>query len=274
MHDDQLLRFADDLLQARDEGRTTARPSEHDASFDLDAGYQVGRIAHEQMVERGYRVAGRKIGFTNPAMWQAFGVAAPLWAHVYHQTVFFAEQGVCRLPLGRKIAPRLEPEIVLKLRSAVPADATTAEAVLACVEWAALGFEIVDCHYPDWKFTAGDAVASFGMHAALVVGTPLVLPHDDPAVMTAQLAEVEVTLSRGDELVASGFGRNALGGSLLSVAHLVRVLATQPWAAPLAAGDVVTTGTLTNPAPVQRGEVWTATAQGMPLEKLTFELVS
>ena len=40
-------------------------------------------------------------------------------------------------------------------------------AVLDCVESIALGFEIIDCVYPDWKFTPIDFVASYGLHAGL-----------------------------------------------------------------------------------------------------------
>ena len=40
-------------------------------------------------------------------------------------------------------------------------------AVLASVEWLALGFEIVDSVFADWKFQPADFVAAFGLHAAL-----------------------------------------------------------------------------------------------------------
>jgi 2-keto-4-pentenoate hydratase len=263
--------WAEQMIQARDTATFAPRPSEWVEGFDLDAGYQVGRAAQESLIARGCRPVGRKIGFTNRAMWPQFGVEAPLWGTMYDRTVFFAEQGVFRLALDGMVAPRIEPEVVLKLKSAVTKDATTAEAVLACVEWAALGFEIVDCHYPDWKFSAGDGVADFGLHAALIVGSPLRMEWNDAAA-TTRLESVEVTLRRGGETLASGFGRNALGSPLLSVAFLAKILAAQPWAAPLVAGDLLTTGTLTAAFPIQSGERWSASAQGLALSPLTLEL--
>ena len=46
-------------------------------------------------------------------------------------------------------------------------------AVLEATEWIALGFEIIDCVFPDWKFQPADFVASRGLHAALIVGEPV-----------------------------------------------------------------------------------------------------
>ena len=42
--------------------------------------------------------------------------------------------------------------------------------VLRAVDWIAPGFEIVQSHFPGWKFKAPDCTAAFGLHAALVVG--------------------------------------------------------------------------------------------------------
>jgi len=50
--------------------------------------------------------------------------------------------------------------------------------------------------------------------------------------------------------------RIALVGPLNALAHLVRVLAGQPRFAPLASGEIVTTGTITDAWPVKRDETW------------------
>ena len=47
-----------------------------------------------------------------------------------------------------------------------------------------------------------------------------------------------------------------LGGPLNALAHLGQVLAGQPRFAPLASGEIVTTGTVTDAWPVKRGETW------------------
>src|SRR5689334_2291851 len=109
-----------ELLQARDAGRLAANPSHFGFDLTLGRAYQIGRELHERLVVHGYKPTGRKIGFTNRAMWEQFKVSEPIWAHVYEQTVHFAQEGHACLALDGMVAPRLEPEIVLKLRSPVP----------------------------------------------------------------------------------------------------------------------------------------------------------
>jgi 2-oxo-3-hexenedioate decarboxylase len=272
--DDRALEdLATDLLQARDAAALTTPPSRREANFDLERGYQVGRALHERLTRRGYRAVGRKIGFTNPATWREFDLDTPVWAPVYQQTVHLADQGHFRLPLGGMASPRVEPEVVLKLRCPAPAGGASAEEWAGCLEWAAVGFEVVDSHYPDWRFSAAEAVADFGVHAALVVGTPWRVDSEAPHHVATTLQTLKVTLRGGKDFAAEGEGRNALGSPLLALGFLTRVLAGQGWAPPLAPGEVITTGTLTALPYLRRGESYRVEVVGAPLAPLQLELV-
>jgi 2-oxo-3-hexenedioate decarboxylase len=191
---------------------------------------------------------------------------------MYGQTVHFAKGAVFPLSLRGMAAPRIEPEVVLKLRRPVPQDDPLVEELADCVEWAAIGFEVVDCHAPEWRFTAADAVADFGLHAALVVGTPWPLEAEDPRRVAEVLRDMNVTLSRGGEVVALGEGRNALGSPLLALGHLARVVRKQSWAPPLSFGEVITTGTLTPLPHVSKGERWSVRVAGAPLAPLEVDM--
>ena len=57
-----------------------------------------------------------------------------------------------------------------------------------------------------------------------------------------------------------------LGGPLSALRHLVGLLASDPVNPPLAAGEIVSTGTLTKAMPVVAGEVWTAAPTGIGLD--------
>ena len=273
MHDDIAIeRMASDLLQARDTAGATRLPSQYEAGFDLHRGYQVGRVLHEHLVGRGFRAVGRKIGFTNTATWKEFNLNTPIWAHMYAQTVHFAEQGHFRLSLSSMASPRIEPEVVLKLNRPVAGGDESPEALMECLEWMAIGFEIVDCHFPGWQFTAADAVADFGVHAALVVGAPLRVQRDNTRLIAKQLQQLRVTLSHGSEIVAEGEGRNALGSPILALGHLARVISTQPWASPLTVGEIITTGTLTPLPYIHNGESWKVKVDGAPFGPLMLDL--
>ena len=271
--DSALSGVAADLLRARDTASLTALPSQSQAGFDLEKGYQVGRALHEDLVERGYAPVGRKIGFTNRATWEEFRLDTPIWAHMYSHTVHFADRAGFHLSLKGMAAPRIEPEVVFKLRRPIPQGDPLVEEIADCVEWAAIGFEFVDCHAPDWRFTAADAVADFGLHAALVVGTPWQLESEDPEAVAVQMQEMKVTLSRGGEIMALGEGRNALGSPLLALGHLARVVRRQAWAAPVSYGEIITTGSLTPLPHVSAGERWSVRVAGAPLEPLEVDLV-
>ena len=84
------------------------------------------------------------------------------------------------------------------------------------------------------------------------------LTDDNRAAVAEMLPVSEVTLSRDGSVVDRGVGANVLGSPTLALAHLAGVLASQPSAPPLTAGEIVTTGTITNAWPVAAGERWTS----------------
>ena len=104
-------------------------------------------------------------------MWAAFGVHEPIWAYVYDTTVVQLDGTRTSCRLGRFVEPKIEPEIVLHFRSAPPLGADPA-GVLNAIDWVAHGFEIVQSHFPGWKFQAPDTVADWALHATLLVGPP------------------------------------------------------------------------------------------------------
>jgi 2-keto-4-pentenoate hydratase len=271
MNDQELDRIASEMLAAKDGHFLIEAPSLRYQGFDLAAAYQVGERMTAQRAQRGERPVGRKIGFTNKGIWEEYGVDRPMWAHVYDSTLVRATGGCATLSLANTLAPRLEPEIVLGLRAAPGGRDDDEAALLAAVEWLALGFEIVDCHYADWKLTIPDAVADFALHYRLVIGAPMAVDHAQAAELVAALRETTVSLRKGEELVASGRGANVLGSPLLSFGYLAAVLRDQPTAIQLGAGEAVTTGTLTPAMPIAPGETWSVAVDGLDLTPLAVQ---
>ncbi len=139
-------------------------------------------------------------------------------------------------------------------------------ALLGCIAWTALGFEIVQSLFPGWRFRAPDTVAAFGLHGALHVGERVRVDAGDGTEWCDALGRFDVALNRDGAPVETGHAANVLGGGPLSaLRHLVAVLAEDPDSPNLAAGDVVTTGTLTNAYPIAAGQHWTTAITGLPL---------
>lgn len=238
--------------------------------FGLTQGYDVASRIHQARLAEGWVQEGRKIGFTNSAIWPEFGVNAPIWGYLYDRTVVRAGDGTTRIDIGRFVAPKIEPEIAIHFSKAPPVDGDLA-AILECVDWVAHAFEIVQCHYPGWKFQAPDTVADSALHGALVLGTPLA-PGKLGADPVATLESFTVALARDGEELHTGKGANVLGGPLAAVAHLIETLAGTPGCPPLSAGELVTTGTLTPACPIRAGERWTTRLDGIDLAGLDVEL--
>jgi 2-oxo-3-hexenedioate decarboxylase len=231
--------------------------------FDLPAAYEVAHLNHLARLNEGAKPVGRKIGFTNPEMWDKYGVLEPIWAYIYDTTVVPLRGTRASCSLGRFAEPKIEPEIVLHFGAPPPSGAGIADIVNA-VDWVAHGFEIVQSHFPGWKFEAPDTVADGSLHGALLIGPPQPIAGFDSDPVAA-LESFSLTLSCDDREIDTGKGSNVLGSPLAALAHLVSVLARQGNRAPLQAGEIVTTGTITGAHSVRAGETWRSALQGIAL---------
>ncbi len=260
--------IADRLIAAYDSATTLQPITAARPDFTVAEAYAVLAEIEARRRRQGWQPVGRKIGFTNRTIWDRYGVWQPMWAHTWAHTVHQAEAGQAELSLSGFVQPRLEPEVVFKLKAPLPVteDPVT---VLESVDWIAAGFEIVQSHFPDWRFTAADCTAAFGLHGALVIGSPLAVTEANRAAIAEKLPRFTATLSRDGSVVEQGSGANVLDSPALSLAHLARVLAEQPQSPPLAVGETVTTGTLTDAWPTKAGETWSSDYGDLGLDGLS-----
>jgi 2-keto-4-pentenoate hydratase len=260
---------SDLVLDAFASRRLIGLLSDSDPTLDLDGAYAIAKEVHERRLARGENPLGRKIGFTNYTIWPKYGIRNPIWGHIYDSTVKFAAGGAARLAIGHMVQPRIEPEIQLHFTRIPPVTRDEGE-ILDCIDWIALGFELVQCPFENWQLEAVDAIAACAVHGALMIGTPV--PVAEIKDCAAKLRSFTVTLSRGGKPRASGGGAHVLDTPLLAFAHLAEVLACQPQFSPVQGGEVVTTGTLTDLLPVEAGETWTATPEGIELPSISITL--
>jgi 2-keto-4-pentenoate hydratase len=261
-------------MTARSRGQPIADPpSARPAGLDLASAYLVEGELAQLRRGAGHLPVGYKVGFANKAVWRVLGLETLVWAHMYDDTVSDASENVASLTLDRMYSPKIEPEIVFILDGPVARNTVDAAEVLKAVESIALGFEIIDCPYPDWKFQPADFVATFGLHAALLVGEPR--PVDAGAIrsLVEQLARFKVKLMKNGDLVAEGAGRNVLRSPALCLGELASAMSARPMPTALTAGNRVSSGTLTESQPIRPGETWTATVEGLELPSLTLHTI-
>lgn len=242
--------------------------SQRVAGFDLAEAYRAMALLHERRVARGEKPVGRKIGFTNRTIWDEYQVFAPIWGYIYDTTLFEVSE-TSRVELSKFAEPRIEPEIAFGFGRA-PEAGMDERQLLDCIDWAAHGIEVVQSHFPGWKFAAADTVADGGLHGAYYIGEKM-LVRRDRAAWFAALSDFEIELFCNDKPVDRGHSRSVLDGPLSALKHLIALLAKEGNGAPLLAGEIVTTGTVTRAFPIAAGECWRTAVHQLPVKGIEIQ---
>lgn len=217
--------------------RTTAIETHEITSIESAYAIQSALIALT-----GGKPMGWKVTALTPKDQQKFGANRAVAGAVLGEFVY---PSGAELKLSSFIAPLIECEIAFLLRADLPARAhpysrAEVEAAIAAV--------VPVLEFPDSRVaaTAGDLVklADVMSNGALVTGTSV----EDWRRLDMTRTAIRLTLEGA--LVAEGTSARILGDPVLALLALANAY---PLPAPLLAGQVVTTGTCTDPLPVQPG---------------------
>ena len=280
MTHNEVQTLARELLSAYETGEMVAIPPSRRPGFDLNMAYEVEATLKQFRKAAGHRAVGRKVGYANKSMWRVLKLETLVWAHMYDDTVHYSDRNSATLTLPHRRSLKIEPEIVFGLKQPIPTEGAegvdAATAALASTDWLAVGFEIIDCPFPEWQFQPSDFVASFGLHAALVVGERVEVRSDVRpdriATLVDELSRFKVRVSKKGEFVEEGSGRNSLRSPALCLAELSAAIVRRFPTEPLSAGEIVSSGTLTAGHPTDRGDLWTVEVEGLSLPPLTLRL--
>jgi 2-oxo-3-hexenedioate decarboxylase len=232
-------------LTAARAGRVAISPvSAEVPGFDLAVAYAVQR----QLRAEAGRLAGWKLGLTSRAKQAQVSVGEPVRGFLAAANALDLGEP---LLVSEYIQPRAEPEIAFIMGTSLAGPTVTSADVMAATAAVAVGVEILDSRYRDYRFTAADVVADNTSAARYVIG---------PAVPAAglDLRLLGVLLEHNGEVIATAAGAAALGHPASAVAWLVRSLATENDG--LRPGDVVLSGGLTAAVSLQAGDVVTVAA--------------
>ena len=257
--------IAGEAVAAITEHRQIQTFSSRPNGLTLADAYRVAALIRARFEARGETMTGRKIGFTNREMWKLYGVHSPIWGYTTSRTTHDLETTAV-VRAGDFVEPRIEPEIMFAL-SAPPLPDMSEAALLDCIEWVALRYEVVQSIFPDWKFTAADTVAANGVHGALLVGARHPIT-SRKAAWLRELASFTVELYCDGTLSQRGSGALVLDSPLRALRHLAELTAHDADNPPLRAGEIISTGTLTLAMPVAAGQRWTTKVSGIPLEEI------
>jgi 2-keto-4-pentenoate hydratase len=215
--------------------------TQDEPGLDLTAAYTV------QRAQRPTALAGWKLGVTSRAKQAQVQLPAPVYGHLDTADALDPGELLDTSPL---IQPRVEPEIVFLLGRDLAGPHVRAADVLAATAGVAVGLEVLDSRFRDYRFTMADVVADRVSASRHLVGAPM-----PPAGLDLRL--VGVVLEKNGALVATAAGAASMGHPASAVAWLVRALAAEGEG--LRAGQIVLSGGLTEATPVTAGDVVTAT---------------
>ncbi len=245
--------LARQLLAAWDDASLVDVPSSAPGGLSTADAYAVGERLRALRVARGERPVGWKIGFTNRGIWPRYGVYQPMWAPVWNTTTTILDGTEGHLSLRGLSQPRIEPEVAFGFASA-PRAGMSLDELRGRLAWVAHAFEIVHTHFADWRFTAPDTAADFALHGRLFVGPRAAV--DTWPTLAEDLSALTLELACDGQVRDRGEGRIVLDGPLHALKAMVEAMAatTPHWR--IAAGDVVTTGTITDAWPLAAGQRW------------------
>lgn len=254
------------LLQAHDRGSLTRLPSADDAAFAMRDAFAVADALRRLRSARGEKPLGWKIGFTNRSIWQRYGVHQPIWGPVWDSSTALLDGATASVSLAGLSQPRLEPEVVFGFKCTPRAGMSLSE-LQGCLDWVAHGFEIVHTHFEGWRFGAADSVADFALHGRLRIGPRVAVQGWD--TLAEDLSALQVELRCDGQPVDRGQGAVVLDGPLHALRLWVDAMAEHTPAWTIGAGDVVTTGTITDAWPLQAGQRWQTRLSDARLTPLT-----
>jgi 2-keto-4-pentenoate hydratase len=204
-------------------------------------------------------IVGFKLGLTNPAIQQRFGIDHPIRGAIFHATL--------RATSGAEIearfaaVPVLEADMLLRIgMGGVEAALNDHAALIRHVDQVIPFIELPDLVYaPEYRPSLGDLLA-VNVGARLgVVGKPIaVTPSAD---FIAALGRISVSLHQDGREVSRAPGAAILGHPLNALAWIARDLARE--GRPLREGDIISLGSFSPPQPVAPGQVWTARYEGL-----------
>ena len=269
---ESIKKLATTLNHARANNYQISPISKYNPDFDQKKGYEIAAaIRALRECEHGHSVAGQKIGFTNRNIWPEYGIDCSNWSYMYRNTVLdltqhtkASDRAAVDIRHLSNLEPKIEPEIALGIAKPIQSSMSDAQ-LLECVAWMAHSFEVVASIFPGWRFAAADTTAGFALHSLLLVGPKRSLGTFRASSNTVlnHLATFSIDLYRNDIKIDSGKGSNVLGSRIKALRHLAELLEKDEFNPPLAAGEVVTTGTLTRALDIRHGDVWSTKLGGI-----------
>jgi 2-keto-4-pentenoate hydratase len=210
--------------------------------LSLQQAYKVQAHYIALRIGLGEKRVGWKVGCTSPAIQQQFGLTQPIHGCLLSPYIY---PDRVTLDIEDYIDCAIEPEFVFHIGSDISPESDY-ETLRRSVVAISPGIEIHNYRFWYGSPTSQELIASNGIHAGLVVGTP------QPLLPATELNSEVATAVVNDKLVASGLCSEVMGGPWNSLEWLSRQLSEGGEI--VRAGDLVIPGSAVNLVPIRAGD--------------------
>lgn len=253
--------YGDELYQALTEGQTLAPLTERWPDMTLEDAYHISLHSMQRRVAAGDRVIGKKIGVTSAAVQRMLDVHQPDFGFIT-RSMAFDDGADISLAEQRLIQPRAEGEIAFVLKHDLAGPGVTQADVLAATDYVSACFEIVDSRIHDWRIRIQDTVADNASCGVFLLGNQRIDPR------TLDLPNLHMRVSKNGQPLSEGLGSAVQGNPLTAVAWLANTLGA--FGIPFKAGEVILSGSLVPLEPVQAGDQFFLTIDGLGSAQVSF----
>jgi 2-oxopent-4-enoate/cis-2-oxohex-4-enoate hydratase len=254
MSQDLIQSLGQELFSALSEGKTLPPLTERYPQLSIDDAYHISLASLKLREQAGEKLIGKKIGVTSKAVQEMLNVHQPDFGFLTDR-MLYPEGSAISLAAAGLIQPRAEGEIAFCLKQDLKGPGVTAADVLAATDWVAPCFEIVDSRIDDWRIKIIDTVADNASCGVFVIGNARVDPN------SLDLAAVFMQIQKNAEPAGSGMGSAVQGHPAEAVAWLANTLGE--YDIPFRRGEIILSGALAPLIPVQAGDNFSLTAEGL-----------
>jgi 2-oxo-3-hexenedioate decarboxylase/2-keto-4-pentenoate hydratase len=211
----------------------------------LDEAYAIQLELHCMLSSLWGPLAGYKLAYTTPVMQERAGLNHPVLGGLFEKVIL---RSPVVLNFTEYVNLGIELEVGVTLGKDLPASGApyTRDSVAEAVSEVATAFEIVDMRTPADLTTEERTLMSVAvniLNSGVVLGDPVTNWRD------LDLVGCKGVMSINHEQVGEGYGRDVMGHPFEPLVWLANELAKHNH--PLKAGDVVITGSLVPPTPLE-----------------------
>ena len=225
------------LYDARVPGQSLTGLPNTVAPVNLDQAYRIQAALCEILTSTRGPVQGYKVGCTNASARTLLGINSCFSGRCFERDIKHTPTMIAHTDYHMV---GIEPEIAIRVgQDLLPTNSWTPDSVAELSIEVMPSIELVESRFSTWpEMGAFLAVADNGVHRELILGEPI----SDWSMESVN--RTEVSLWANNERVEQGHATNVDGGPFGVLAWLANHLNTQGDA--LRAGEIVTTGVLTN----------------------------